>query len=339
MHSPARVLAVRTHSLPRYGLALTIGAVAAGLWFLCLLVPVILWSEPWSFVAKWNRLQGFPVLTVGIALALVADSSSLYRLAWRLLDTTGRRALRPKLARVRRVRYAVVGLVASVGGASLIGLGFAGDLVQATALALTSVLVCFLAAIATAHGLEILWLCGGYLRAAHVTVFTYAPAETTTLKRLASYTTNYGLVLTAGYVLTVLATFLSSWEADLAYVRTVQLAWPALYVPFTLTLLVYPHLVFHRIIRAHKESLMESCQSRIQELLAGSADLRRSEVERSNAWADLFERVRKTPDFAIDFGIAARTVVPVVMNILTLLPNKTVLGNAVQRYLAGLVAS
>jgi hypothetical protein len=53
-------------------------------------------------------------------------------------------------------------------------------------------------------------------------------------------------------------------------------------------------------------------------MLSKYGDLKTEEVERTNTLAQLFDRIAATPDYVIDVGIAARTLLPLVFNLVTL---------------------
>jgi hypothetical protein len=89
--------------------------------------------------------------------------------------------------------------------------------------------------------------------------------------------------------------------------------------------LIYPHVVIHKLIQREKERTLSLYQQDIDELLSNYGDLKTEEIERTNTLAQLFDRVTATPDYVIDVGIAVRTVLPLVFNLATLFA-KTAMG-------------
>jgi hypothetical protein len=116
-----------------------------------------------------------------------------------------------------------------------------------------------------------------------------------------------------------MATLSPNWTGSKEYVDAVRLFWPFIYVPTCSVALIYPHLVVHRLIQREKEKTLLSCERDIDNLLTRYGDLKKEEIDRTNTLAQLFDRIAGTPNYVVDLGIAVRTIIPLVFNILTLL--------------------
>ena len=83
--------------------------------------------------------------------------------------------------------------------------------------------------------------------------------------------------------------------------------------------MIYPHLAIHRLIKREKEKTLLSCEADIDSLLSRYGDLEKEDIDRTNALAQLFDRLAATPDYVVDFGIGVRTVLPLLFNFATFL--------------------
>jgi hypothetical protein len=196
-------------------------------------------------------------------------------------------------------------------------LGFNAHGIVLAFLWLTCALVCLTAGYVTAHAIEIL-LAIHKLQRRTIKIFRYAPAQTPALRSLVSYFGSFTLLMTIGYAFALMGTLDPNWTGPRQYVDVVRLGWPMLYVPTCSIALIYPHLVVHRLIRHEKDQTLLSCQRDIDALLQKYADLNKEEIDRTNSLTQLFDRITSTPNYVLDFGVAARTLLPLAVNVASL---------------------
>ena len=144
------------------------------------------------------------------------------------------------------------------------------------------------------------------------------PARTPELRGLVSYFTWFTLLVTIGYACAVIATLDDHWTGAPEYIAAVRLFWPLIYVPICTVAMIYPHMVVHRLIQREKEETLLSCERDIDDLLGRFRDLKTEDINRTNTLAQLFDRIAATPDYVVDIGIAARTALPFLVNVLSL---------------------
>lgn len=328
-----RHLLLETNSRPRFFLLLVISGIVSLCWTGLGVLLAIFNDSLDSFAKEWLLLQGF--FMVGAAVFL----SSLE--VFQVLPALMAHALNPRasssqktLPKYSRSKRAVVTLIATLGTTSLISLGFNGRGATLYFMWLTAFLVSFLAGFATWHAIEIMVSCR-QLRSLPLKVFTYSPAETKELCSLAEYFSIFGVFITVSYVFAFAGTMSANWTGDPSYVRLVQLFWPIIYVPLCIAVLVYPHVVIHRLICREKERLLDRCQAQINEILAKS-DLDKEDIERTNSLADFFEKVQKTPNYAVNVQIAFGTATTIAINLGSLLVPREVVGDFVRSYLTAI---
>jgi hypothetical protein len=212
----------------------------------------------------------------------------------------------------------VITSVAVIGTVSLLSLGFAApSLLTRVFMWITAVVVCTLAGVATWHGVE-LFVLVFRMRAMQLELFAYSPAETRGLRRLAHHLVTYAGVLTIGYAFALAATLLGSWRAAPSWVRTVQVFWPVLYVPFCFLLLLVPQAWLRDLVCERKEALLQRWEASMNSLLQRPSKLRRDDVDECNALADLFEKVSGTPEYVIDLSLALKTAGILIVNLTSL---------------------
>lgn len=281
-----------------------------------------------QFMREWVLLQGTPVLLLGTFIVFLHLSHRLPRIT---RDLFGPKVAFPKLlpSWLHRLRIPLFLFISAIGTASLIQLGFNADGVGLIFLSISCFFVCLFAAVATLHALEILSIFRT-LKHAKLDLFLYSPADTRGVRRITWYATFYGIVLTVGYALTMIATFAANWQAPSASVRMVQFFWPILYVPLCLAVLLYPHAVIHAVVRRQKDRLISELQASINEILSAS-DLTKEKVDRVNALADFIDRIEATPNYAVGIGVATGTVLPALFNVLTLIVPKPLIESLVGR--------
>lgn len=266
------------------------------------------------FFREWLALQGFFLVWLGTWLILTIRSGSF---PFRLAALTGEPTRRGRIIKSRILRAVVVLLIGIIGTATVIGMGFNAHGAILLFFWLTCGGVCFAAGIVTLHVLEVL-IAIHRLEGQEIKVFRYAPARTPELRMIVSYFTSFTLLVSVGYAFGFLATLYGHWTSLSVYVEGVRMFWPVLYVPICSVALTYPHFVVHRLIQREKERTLLLCQEDIDVLLSKYSTLKTEEIERTNTLAQLFDRMEATPNYVIDFGIAARTLLPLVLNLATL---------------------
>ncbi len=266
------------------------------------------------FLGDWSRLQGFFLLALGTWLILLVRSGTLEQRVSALVRSG---FASPIGIRNRRLRAAVVAAIALVGTASLIAMGFNASGPLLLFMWITCACVCSTAAIVTLHAIDVT-LSVHRLQAAEIKVFRYSPARTPELRELVNYFTSFTLLMTLGYACALAATLYSEWRGNNDFIAAVRVFWPLLYVPACSIVMIFPHVVVHRLIRREKDRTLFSCQQEMDQLLVKYPTLNSSEIERTNALAQMFDRISATPNYVVDIGIAVRTSLPLAFNLLTL---------------------
>jgi hypothetical protein len=266
------------------------------------------------FLQEWINLQGFFLLALGVWLLLIIRSGSLKR---RISSLTTDGSIHLGMVKNQALRIFVVSSVTLLGTASLVSMGFNGRGPVLNFMWITCAFICFTAGVVTLHTLEILAAVHN-LQRQEVKVFRYAPARTPELRSVVSYFTTFGLLTTVGYGFALFATFRAHWTGERDYVEAVRLFWPFIYVPICTAVLIYPHVLIHKIIQREKERTLLSCQQDMDKILSKYSALETEEVDRANTLAQLFDRITATPNYVVDVGIAVRTILPLAFNLATL---------------------
>jgi hypothetical protein len=217
----------------------------------------------------------------------------------------------------------VVSSITILGFASLTRMGFNGHGATLIFMWITCACVDFAAALVTLHSLKILAAVHN-LQHQDIKVSRYAPARTPELKNVVTYFSSFTLLMTVGYAIALLGTLKGNWTGSKDYVQAIRLFWPLIYVPMCCVVLIYPHVVAHKLIQREKERTLSSYQRDIDKLLSKYGNLKTEEVERTNSLAALFDRITATPDYVIDVGIAVRTILPLAFNLITLVMKASV---------------
>jgi hypothetical protein len=267
-----------------------------------------------QFIGEWYRSQGFFLTGMGTWITLIVRTGALETQA-RKLTRDG--SLPSEGVSLRWLRRLIVFAVGIGGSVTINGLGFParGAVLLFFWVACSS--VCFVAGIVTLHAIDMLLLLRG-LQRAELKIYRYSPARTPELRSLVSYCISFTLLMTIGYAFCTIGTVLPSWTSSREYSSTVQFFWPIIYVPTCSIALVYPHIVVHQIVKREKERTLASCQREIEHLLDEYPGSGSEYVQRTNSVAELFDRISATPDYVVDFAIAAKTVLPLLFNVITL---------------------
>lgn len=267
-----------------------------------------------SFLREWTNLQGPFLIALGCWLLLMIQSKSFTARVSRL---TVDGSVNPGIFKNRIVRYLIVGSVTVLGFISVSSMGFNGHGAVLVFMWITCLCIDFTAGLVTLHSLEVLTAVNN-LQQQEIKASRYAPARTPELRSLVSYFSSFTLLMTVGYAFALLGTIRGGWTGPHDYIQTVRLFWPLIYVPTCCVVLIYPHIVVHKLIQREKERTLSSCQQDMDKLLSKYGNLKTEEVERTNTLAQLFDRVTATPDYVIDVGIAVRTILPLAFNLVTL---------------------
>jgi hypothetical protein len=274
---------------------------------------VVAWvqGELPHFIDEWVRLQGFPLLAIGVWLCLIVRSGSFPD---RIKSAMAEGVTPPRGIRRRELRLLVVSAVWVFGTASLIAMGFDAHGPILGYFWLTCATICLMAGVTTMHTIEII-LTMHRLRPTSIKTFHYAPARTPELRQLISYFTFFTCVLSVGYAFAFAGTLYGHWTAHQLYIEAVRFFWPTIYVPICSVALIYPHLIIHKLIRQAKERTLMSCEAEIDGLLERYKELNNEDVQRVNTLTQLFDRIAATPNYIIDVGIIARTSLPLLLNV------------------------
>jgi hypothetical protein len=272
------------------------------------------------FLREWVHLQAFFLISIGTWLFLMARSGTLTDRVSRL---TSNGSVHLGVVNRSIVRYVIVGSIGLLGTASLIAMGFNAAGALLLFMWIVCAAVCFTAATVTLHTIEILVAIHG-LQTEEIKTFHYAPARTPELRKVVSYFSCFTLLTAIGYAFAFVATLKAGWTGEKEYVEAIRLFWPIVYVPLCSLVLVYPHIAVHRLIQREKERTLLSCQQDIDKLLSKYSDLKTEEIDRTNTLAQLFDRITATPDYVVDIGIAVRTVLPLLLNVATLVLRITI---------------
>lgn len=267
-----------------------------------------------TFLREWVDLQGPFLIALGTWLLLIIRSGSFTA---RIEQLTADGSANPGVLKNRFLRSAIVASVTIFGFISVARMGFNGYGAVLVLMWITCVCIDFASGLVTLHALEVLAVVHN-LQKQDIKVSRYAPARTPELRSVVTYFSSFTLLMTVGYAFALLGTLRGHWTGSAEYVQAVRLFWPLIYVPTCCLVLIYPHVVVHKLIQREKERTLSLYQQDIDKLLSKYGDLKTEEIERTNTLAQLFDRVTATPNYVIDVGIAVRTVLPLVFNLVTL---------------------
>jgi len=267
-----------------------------------------------TFLREWVDLQGPFLIALGTWLLLIIRSGS-FTARIKQLTTDG--SAHPGVFKNRLLRYTIVVSVTVLGFISLARMGFNGHGAVLVLMWITCVCIDFASGLVTLHSLEVLAVVHN-LQKQGLKVSRYAPARTPELRSVVTYFSSFTLLMTVGYAFALLGTLRGHWTGSEDYVQAVRLFWPLIYVPTCCLVLIYPHVVIHKLIQREKERTLSLYQDDIDKLLSKYGDLKTEEIERTNTLAQLFDRVTATPNYVIDVGIAVRTLLPLIFNLVTL---------------------
>jgi hypothetical protein len=286
------------------------GFGVAAIWTLAGFLVAWMQSDQNHFVAEWLRMQAFFCLGFGVWLLLIARSGAL---ANRARKITKQGSLPPRGIVNQFLRVSVVFAVGVTGTIVFIMMGFNAHGALLVFMWTMCFFICFLAGLVTLHAVDLIVTIHN-LQHTELKTHRYAPARTPELRELVSYFTFFSLILTIAYAFACVGTLQGQWTGNPSFIEVAQLFWPAIYVPACSIALIYPHIVIHKLIQREKDETLTSYQREIDELLENFQTLKDEDVQRINTLSQVFDRFSSTPNYVFDFGIAARTVLPHLVN-------------------------
>jgi hypothetical protein len=300
---------------PRYGFYCLTGILVAGLWT-SVGLGVALWKRnSHEFLRHWILLQGFFLTALGVWLLQIIRSHALED---RIAAVRQANSPSVRLGTANTwIRFSIVTAVSIGGTASLIALGFNDKGAILVFMWLTCAAICTAAGFVTMHAIDIVFSIHR-LQRIPIRLLRYSPAKTVPLRALVAYFTSFTLIMTFGYGFAFGATLYPYWTGSKQYVTAVRVFWPLVYVPTCSIALFYPHFVIHKLIRREKERILGLYHNQIDTLLGQYDKLTTQDIDRTNTLAQLFDRISATPEYVLDFGIAVRTILPIALNVATL---------------------
>ena len=271
-------------------------------------------DSPRLFLREWNSYQGPFLLALETWMVLIIRSGTFDA---RVAALTGGREVRIGVLGTRPVRSLVVAAITIFGFASVSQMGFNGRGAVLWFMWITNLCIDLASGLITLHTLTIVAVIHN-LEKLPISLSRYAPARTPELRHVVKYFSTFALLMTGCYVFALAGTIKGNWTGSNDYVEAVRWFWPIIYVPLCCAALIYPHLAIHKLIQRHKEDTLKSCQDDIDKLLAQYPTLKKEDIGRTNELAQLFDRITATPNYVVDFGIALRTLLPLVLNLATL---------------------
>jgi hypothetical protein len=313
--APPQVTSANSRSLAAENLKyLLVGLVAAGLWTAVGGSIAYFTTDLQEFVAEWRSLQAFPSLALATWLLLLSHSALFQERISRLVKESSDK---PSGFTSKRSRWAVVVAFSCLGPCTLIGMGFNAHGPILIFYWATAIISGFMAGLVMVHTMHVIMVIH-QLRAANVKMFSYSPARTPELREVVGYFATFSLILSIAYLFAFLGTINGRWIGNPQFIHGVQLFWPIVYVPVCTTALLYPHIAVHRLIKTQKERVVFSYHREIDSLLGEYQNLNNEAVQRVNTISQFLERMNSTPDYVVDFGLAIKTVMPLVFNLVIL---------------------
>jgi hypothetical protein len=297
-------------------------------WFLTGVVTSAVWTAVGCVLAFINgdsvrsflriaiNYQGPFLILLGTWLLLMIRSKSFCAA---VSNITRERSVKLGIVGNRSLRVLLISLITALGIANGISLGFDGRGLVFAFLWLSYFSVELATGFVTLHTLEILVLVRS-LQYKKIKLSHYAPARTPELRSVVTYFSTFILLVAIGEAFSLLGTFKGHWTGPPEYVNAFRWFWPLMYVPMCSFMLIYPHLVIHKLIRKEKERTLSTYQEELEEHLSRpEKQSTLTQIERMSNLAQLVDRITDSPDYVFDFGIALRTVLPLALNLLTLL--------------------
>lgn len=268
-----------------------------------------------SFVRDWINYQGPFLIWLGTWLLLMIRSKSF---SARVSALTCDGSVKLSIVGTRLFRFLLVGAVTSLTFVSGIRMGFYGRGAVLLFLWLTYICIEIATGLVTLHALEILVVVRN-LQHQKLALSHYAPARTPELRSVVTYFSAYVFLIAVGQVLGLLGTLKGHWTGAQQNVEVFRWFWSLVYFPMSSVLLIYSHWVVHKLIQKEKEHTVSTYRQELEEhLTRHDPSTRDNQIERTNHLAELVDRITASPNYVVDFGIAARTLLPFAVNLLTL---------------------
>ena len=310
--APKPTLNTQTHHARWFltGLVTSAGWMAVG----CV-ITLIQGDSLRSFIWVWINYQGPVLILLGTWLLLMIRSKSF---AARVSALTSGEPARLGIVGNRLFRFLLVGLIPALAFASGVRMGFDGRGAVLVFMRFTYFCIELASVLVTLHALEILVVVRN-LQHQKLALSHYAPARTPKLRSVVKYFSTYILLMTTGEAFGLLGTLKGHWTGTREYVDAFRWFWPIIYFPPCGAMLIYPHLVIHRLIRKEKERTLSTYQEELERHLSKhESEPTLSHIERTSHLAQLVDRIAASPDYVFDFGIALRTLLPLALNLVTL---------------------
>jgi hypothetical protein len=273
-----------------------------------------------SFVQGWINYQGPLLILLGTWLLMMIRSE---RFEAGVSGLTADGSVNRGFVGRRWFRFLLAGGITALTFGSGVLMGFDGRGAVFVFMWFTYFLIEIVTGIVTLHALEILVVVRN-LQHQEIKLSRYAPAGTPQLRGVVKYFSTYVLLMTVGEALGLLGSLKGHWNGPQVYVDVFRWCWPLVYFPTCCIMLVYPHLVIHKIIQREKDRTLSTYRVELEEHLSTRESKPKiSEIERTNHLAQLVDRITASPDYVFDFGIALRTLLPLALNLLTLFFKRT----------------
>lgn len=292
------------------GVAASAGWMAVG----CV-ITLIQRDDVRHFVRSWINYQGPSLVLLGTWLLLMIRSKK-FDASVSALTSDG--SLKRGFVAKRWFRFLLVASITALGFVIGVRMGFDGSGAVLVFFWLTYFCVELATGIVTLHTLEILVVVRN-LPYQSIKLSHYAPASTPVLRSLVKYFSTYILLMTIGLAVSLVGSLKGDWTGPQWFVDAFRWLWPLIYLPTCCFMLIYPHLVIHKLIQQEKEHTLSTYREELEEHLSVPEKKPRiSQIERTNHLAQLVDRITASPDYVFDFGIALRTLLPLALNLLTL---------------------
>jgi hypothetical protein len=296
-------------------------------WFLTGVVTCAIWmavgsiiariqgDEVRSFVQTWTNYQGSSLIILATWLLLMIRSKNF---TTDVSGLTSEGSFRLGILGNRLVRFLIVGSITVLGFVIGVRMGFYGRGAVLVFFWFTYFCVELATGLVTLHTLEILIVMRN-LQHEDIKLSHYVPASTPKLRSIVKYFSTYILLMTIGLAVSLLGSLKGHWTGPQGFVNAFRWLWPLIYLPTCCFMLIYPHLVVHRLIQEEKERTLSRYQQELEDHLSGKqTNATIGQLERTNNLAQLVDRITASPDYVFDFGIALRTLLPLALNLLTL---------------------
>ena len=296
-------------------------------WFVTALITSAAWMVVGCFLAliqgdsvhvfalNWVNYGGPALVFLGTWLLLMIKSGSF---ASSIAALTGDRPLNLGIIGTRRFRFLIAGVILVLNFGSGVLMGFGGHGLVFVFQLITFFCVVVATAYVVLHAFDIVGSVHG-LQHQQIKLSHYSPARTPQLRNVVRYFSTYVLLMTLGEACGLLGSLRGHWTSPQIYIDMFRWFWPFIYFPLCSVMLIYPHLVVHKLIQKEKRVTLSTYQDELEGYLAKPENnSSSSQIERTNNLAQLVDRIAASPNYVFDFGIAARTLLPLVLNVLTL---------------------